>query len=278
MRRILWIGLTAIALTLRVGANAEAASVRVEPGAVVSLGSSMRYQDLAAALLPDMTGDGSKGDLTPGKGIRHIGGADMLAYTVQTEPQSIARLDFVSPTGKRALILFDFGTAEDAAQSVAILGLYDLAGEPKLLDAADVGYDRFTSFQAPEIAFAAPDAPVTFFRSSHLNAGEEYVQTSLVSLAGDRINLIDSIGTMNWNGCAWSIMSDLGFRATSGTIRATIHIRKTKLDGTGCEPNRIERRIKPGRIDGTYVWEASRKRFKARTAAFKSIPFPGGDE
>ncbi|MDO6965862.1 hypothetical protein [Rhizobium alvei] len=276
MRRFLRIGLAVIALAWNTGLKAE--TVRVEPDSAVTPGSTIRYRDLVTSLLPDILGDGSKADVTPGKGIRHIGGADMLAYTVQTEPQSISRLDFVSPAGKRALILFDFGTAEDAAQSVAILGLYDLAGEPKLLDAADVGYDRFTSFQAPEIAFAAPDAPVTFFRSSHLNAGEEYVQTSLVSLAGDRINLIDSIGTMNWNGCAWSIMSDLGFRATSGTIRATIHIRKTKLDGTGCEPNRNERRIRPGRIDGTYVWEASRKRFKARTAAFKSIPFPGGDE
>ena len=195
------------------------------------------------------------------------------------EIEGVSRLDIEMQGKPQSLVLFDFGRADGAAQSISILALYDLSGAPRLLDAMDVGMDLFTSFQEPEFLALSPRLGVVFLRSSHNNAGEEFVQTSIVGIWSGKLNVVDTIGTMNWNGCSASIQVPLSFAAVRGAeaLEAIADVQKEAMDG-GCPALELEKKIKNKRLKAIYSWDEHAGKFIADTKAFADIPWPDMEE
>jgi len=242
----------------------------------ISASSGTTYADLARLFAPGLGGRTTDNILAS---VRHLGGPDMAVPSPDREIENISRLDIETQGKPQTLVLFDFGRAEDAAQSISVLALYDLSGAPRLLDAMDVGMDLFTSFQEPEFLAQSSRLGVVFLRSSHSNAGEEFVQTSIVGIWSGKLNAVDTIGTMNWNGCSASISVPVSFSAVRGAeaLEATADVQKQALDG-GCPALELEKKIKNRRLKARYSWDERAGKFIADTKAFADIPWPNMEE
>jgi hypothetical protein len=129
---------------------AHAADVEFpSPDTAVSADSTTTYLDLARHFVPDIKGTDNGYVGTSLSAIRHIGGENFNSDKTDTYGfYDLAALRFQKDDKARLLVLFDLAQATQAnAQGVAVLALYDVGGKaPKLLDAADVGFDQGTYF------------------------------------------------------------------------------------------------------------------------------------
>ena len=84
--------------------------------------------------------------------VRHISGEDMAGVVpVSVEPLRIAAIPVRSGGKDRIALLINLGASEHEVSDFVILALFDIAGDPRLLDAAHVGFNRFTSFLEPSL-------------------------------------------------------------------------------------------------------------------------------
>lgn len=106
------------------------------------------YLDLAKMVVPDLAAgdDGFYKGSAPIE-VRHILGGDQGGSPPETISLPNAAVLAIKAGGKdRLTMLFDLGQAQDSAEGFAVLALYDLSGEPKLLDAVNVGTDQNSYF------------------------------------------------------------------------------------------------------------------------------------
>lgn len=238
----------------------------------VSENSSQTYFDLALQFAPSLAAKPADGSAL--SKLPHIGGPDMSAAITNPAMGSVYRLD-ARHRGKPAmLLLFDFGNADDAAQSVSVLALYDMAGTPTLTDAMDVGLDRETFFQEPRRLTLSPEIDMVFLRNSHHNAGEEYLQTSLIGIWDGKFHEVDTVMSMSWNGGSAQVWTTFAFAPVKDAVAvdAAVEIRTTHCDG-GCEldaeiPATIER------LKVRYVWDEKARQFVRPKTAHDKIPLP----
>ena len=248
----------------------------IEAGDKVSAGSGTTYLDLALQFAPGLASTPADGSALVK--LPHLGGADMSAAITNPAIQFIERID-VTQDGKPALLLlFDLGDADDAAQSVTVLALYDMSSNPRLLDAMDVGLDRETSLQEPRYAALSPDRGMVFLRSSHHNAGEEYLQTSLVGLWRGKFHAVDTIFSMSWNGGTSRTVTAFSFAAAKDAagVDATVDISRIHCDA-GCEPD-SQGTARNERLDVRYRWDTVRGTFVRPKDAYDRIPLPDMQE
>ena len=259
------------------GADVSAAELDfIEPGDRVSANSSTTYLDLALQFSPGL-------NATPADGgglakLPHLGGPEASASITNPAIRFIERID-ITESGKPALLLlFDLGNADDAAQTVTVLALYDMTSAPRLLDAMDVGLDRETSLQDPSYAALSPDIGMIFLRNSHHNAGEEYLQTSLVGVWKGKLHEVDTIFSMSWNAGDRRTATTFSFTPVSNAVAvdAAVEIRKIQCSGY-CEPD-SEGTAKIEHLKVRYQWDAAGSKFTRPKDAYDSIPLPDMQE
>ena len=110
----------------------------------------IRYFDLARDIIPDIAKSNGIYQGHVVVDLRHIGGPDDASSPPETiDLPGIAALTIHSAGRDRLLLLLDLGQAADSANGLAVLALYDLSSAVRLLDAANVAYDRSTYFRDP---------------------------------------------------------------------------------------------------------------------------------
>jgi len=237
-----------------------------------ALGQPVSYPQ-AADLLPGAP-DRTYGDLArlvaPG-GVRHIGGEDMGdSAPLSSGVKRIAALPVRSGGQDRMALLLDFGESDDGVSGFVILALFDMAAEPRLLDAAQVAFDRYTAFADPARLAAGIGDDLVAIRSTHFNSSQGYVTTALILLRAGRIEPVDTVSTFDDRTCARQRSQLLGFGPGAGEpfadIVATV-TERTEATGEDCGGEDV-----PGpptrRITATYRWNAAAERYLPDSDAF----------
>jgi hypothetical protein len=263
------------ALSLVGAAHAQNAA-SADPGDPVPGTRGVTYLDLLRQIVPDIaaTDNGYEGHKTIA--LRHIGGDDMASEA--PDPIVISTLSVlpVQADGKdRLLLLVDLGQSEDSVQSSTVLALFSTGDSPKLLDAADVGYDRFTGFGEPAKLSLGEGKTMVITQSSHFNSNQNYEATPMILLRNDRLQLVDVVWTLDDHGCSYERQERPAFSAgdraarTYSDIVATV-TETTTLTNQDCSG---EEALKPGTqvFTVTYRWDEASSKFVPDSDAFDKL-------
>jgi hypothetical protein len=234
------------------------------------------YFDLVRQIVPDIaaTGHGYEGHKTIE--LRHIGGDDMASEPPDPIDVSMVSVLPVQSDGKeRLLLIVDLGQAEDSAQSSTVLALFGSGDHPRLLDAADVGYDRFTGFDEPAKVSLGEGKDLVITQSSHFNSNQNYEATALILLRSDRLQLVDVVWTLDDHACSYVREETPDFRAgdrharTYSDIVATV-TETTTLSNEDCgdeQPPKASTQT----FTVTYRWDDKAAKFVPDSDAFDRL-------
>lgn len=228
------------------------------------------FADLIRLVAPGIT---ANGEATSGDGAinaRHVGGEEW-----SFEPKAIELLTFAAVPARsggleRVVLLLDFGEARNSAAGFVVLALFDVAGEPRLLDAANVAFDRWTSFAEPVRLPVGEGGDLLVTQSTHFNSSQGYATAALILLRDDRFELVDRISTLDDRACAFERTQRLGIRQGRGAPFADIQVIVTELtagSGVQCGDAIVPQ---PGirTIAVTYRWDVAKQRYIADSDAF----------
>ncbi len=236
----------------------------------------LTYLDLVKKVVPDLAAD-DKGGFKGHSVIefRHIGGADMANGPPETvENPTVRALPVHSAGHERLLLMVDLGNNGDSVGGVVALALYDISGEPRLLDVADVAYDRFTSFFEPATVDTG-GTDIAVVESVHFNSSQSYAITPLILIRDDRLELIDEIGTFGDAYCNYQRNETLDLKALPAKggafapIAATV-TETTELTGETCDGEPV---VEAGTrtVKVTYNWNAAASRYEPDSDAFEKL-------
>lgn len=261
----LYVGLSALVLLMgAVGGAVAQPSFSPEPTDALPASDGRTYLDLLRLIVPGIAVSGRtySGGGQP-TGIRHIEGWDQGdAGLAPTGSLHLSAVPVRSGGMDRMVLLVDFG---EAGYSVgfAVLALFDVLGEPRLLDAADIASDRWTSFKKPVrlSVSAADDLLVT--QSTHHNSGQSYANASLILVRNDRFELVDTISSLSDRDCAFERSQNLTIEQGTGeplTDMVATVIERTTLTTEDCNGRAAP---DPGSrtITVTYRWDSAAQRY-----------------
>ena len=172
----------------------------------------------------------------------------------------------------RMALLLDFGSGRDVV-GLAILALFDITGEPRLLDAANVASGRWTSFLDPaRLAVGAGDGLLTI-QSTHANSSQGYTTVPLVLVRNDRLELVDAIFVFDERVCAYERTQRLDLRHGAqepfSDVVATV-TEATTLSGANCGEATVPE-AGTRTITVTYRWDAGERRYIPDSDAFDEL-------
>jgi len=272
LSRVLLVSLALLALEVE-GALAESASFRelTEP---LREGADETYADLIQLAVPGIVvSDGIYSDV-PAADFRHIyWGEEEDLRPTPTGYLSVSDVAVRSGGLDRLAVLFDFGDAEQSAEGFAILALFDMADEPKLLDAAHVASDRRTYFLDPARLPLATGNDLLVTQSAHSNVGQHYQIASLILVRDDRFELVDTIFSFSERSCDLDRTQRLSVRPgaeePSTKIIATVTELTASPEGACDEVITVEPVIRT--ITVTYGWDAAAQRYLPDSDAFSVL-------
>lgn len=230
------------------------------------------YLDLIRLMTDELTREGDSyraGELVP---LRHISGdAGYEEAPADFEVRTIAALPVKSREKPRLLLLLDLGQAVEGAEGFAVLALFDLSGPPRLLDAANVAYDRDTGFFGPGRMETGGD-DLILIASRHSNSNQTYRTVAMIETRGERLQLVDTIFTFNDNGCGFARTQRPRFSMAGRSERAILVeiIEETKRVGAPCKGQpmpALGRRT----ISVKYRWNAASQRYLKNSDALNRL-------
>jgi len=222
------------------------------------------YLDLARQVLPDLAPEGSSYRGRTVIDMRHVGGADMGVPPPEAFQIFNVAVRPVRAEGRdRLLLLFDLGG--DEAEGFAALALLDPAGEPSLLDAAQVAFDRWTSFRDPAVIPLGPGDDLLLTTSTHFNSQQGYATTAMSLVRDGRLQLVDTVFTFDERLCGFERVQVPAFRAGERGDRRYADIvvtvsEETKLTQEDCGSSDLPA-AGVRTIEVTYRWDAAQMRF-----------------
>lgn len=178
------------------------------------------YLDLARHFVTDIKPSDSGYVGTTRIPVRHIAGKDydndgLKAFGFY----DISTVRMKADGKNRLLVLFDFAQAAQTAQGVAVLALYDIDKEIKLLDAADIGFDESTYFFDQALMPIAPGSDAVLTMSTHFNSNQTYTMHSIIMVQNDRLQLIDKAFLFNERLCAIERQQNIRYAANPGVAK-----------------------------------------------------------
>lgn len=205
--------------------------------------------------------------------VREIGSEDVEDLEPESAaPPRLAAVPVRSGGKDRMALLLDFGSGEYVV-GLAILALFDVTGEPRLLDAANVASGKYTSFFDPARLTIGPGDDLLAIRSTHWNSSQGYTTVPLVLVRNDRLELIDTIPAFDERVCAYERTQRPDIRQGAGEpfpdVVATV-TEVTTLSGHDCGGAKAP---EPGTrtIAVTYRWDAGEHRYVADSDAFDAL-------
>lgn len=234
---------------------------------VVMPGGQTRFLDLARHFVPDLDGMDNVFTGKTFNPVRHIGGRDFANEEVETFGLfDVSHVRMKADGKERFVVLFDFSQAADAAQGVAILALYDLAaGRPKLLDAADIGFDASTYFFDRALLPVSEGTDVILTSSSHYNSSQSYATQSMILVRNDRFELIDSTGLFGERHCGVDRQQVIHYAANPSQGKPYAPITVTVTDTASAIEEACadlkSAQLGTKQIRTTFIWNAGKRRY-----------------
>jgi hypothetical protein len=235
------------------------------------------YLDLAKHFVADIqpSDSGYVGTkLTP---TRHIAGKQ---YDNDGREASFGFYDISTVTmhaeGKeRLLVLFDLAQASRSPDGVAILALYDVTKEIKLLDAADIGFDQSTYFFDQALMPVAAGSDVILTMSTHFNSSQTYTTQSMIMVRDDRLQLVDTAFLFNEKLCAVERQQNIRYAANpaAGKPYAPISVFVTQTatpTGADCGGDAVPP-LGAKEIRVTYKWDVTAGRYVKDSDALEKL-------
>lgn len=219
--------LAALALMTLAPSIASAGESRLESLDAPVAGTDKTYLDLALAFVPDLVADGMS---WRGNTLDATLAGRLDLDEDWPDGLSISGVETVAfeRAGKKELaILFDFGLFSDIPESPAILALYVLEKEPRLVGSLDVGLDRETSFADPPVLDLGGGTNVLLTRSSHWNSNQSYLVTSLVLATEGGLTPIDTVLTFSERLCGLNRTQDPAISVDTAAARPALHVAVT---------------------------------------------------
>lgn len=262
MRFSLWRVLVALVLVLPARLAGAADVDFPAPDTAVSQYGITTYLDLARHFIPDIKPSDSGYAGKQHIPIRHIAGKDFDNSDADTFGfYDISTVSMHAEGKERLLVLFDFAQAAETAKGVAVLALYDVGKEIKLLDAADVGFDQSTYFFDQALMPVAPGSDVILTMSTHFNDSQTYTTQSMIMVRDDRLELIDTASLFNDKSCASESQQNIRYAANPGAAKPyapiTVFVSETTTPtGADCggetAPQALNREIQV-----IYKWDTT---------------------
>lgn len=251
------------------GAMAEP-SFLVRPTDALPASEGETYLDLLQLVMPGITVNGTTYSGGHPIGIRQLDGPG----EENVEPAPTGQLKLIAVPVRsggmdRMALLIDFGDAEHSI-GVALLALYDIAGELRLLDAANVAFDRWTSFLDPVRLSVSSSDDLLVTQSTHSNSSQHYAIAALILVRNDRFELVDTIVSLSDRDCTFersqSLVIEQGTGEPVADIAATV-IERTTLTAEDCGSRTGP---EPGSrtITVAYRWDSAAQRYAPDSDAF----------
>lgn len=209
---------------------------------------------------------------TPGNetiDIREIGGE--VVEDIEPASSAAPRLAAVPVRSgglDRMALLLDFGSGRDVV-GLAVLALFDVTGEPQLLDAANVATGKSTSFFDPAWMRVGTGDDLLATVSSHHNSSQGYTHTNLILVRNDNLDLIDAIFTFDEKLCGYERTQRLDVRQGPGEpVSDIVAVVTEQVSAT--EEKCSDPAPEPGTrtINVTYHWDAGQQRYVPDSDAF----------
>lgn len=227
-------------------------------------GGSQTYEDLVRLVVPGFNNGDAAAAGTGVIDVRHISGEDMTGIVpVSVEAPSIAAIPVRSGGKNRIALLINLGESEHEVSDFVILALFDIVGDPRLVDAAHVGFNRFTSFLEPSRLSVGVADDLLTTKSTHSNSNQAYATTALIFAHDDRLELVDTISTFDDRACAYERTQRLDIRQGEGDPISDVVAVVTELTSTAGENCGDTAVPEPGTrtITVTFHWDAAEQRY-----------------
>ncbi len=255
MTRAFWLAaLTALTAATIVGAPAARAG---DLDAAVPGHPGLTAFDLVKTLAPDLTRN-ANGSATTHKLIplRHLEGKD--SYVDLSAELNITSADVYPVPGdpSRVIVTSDLGEVEGYVAQPSVMALISLTPTPRLVDAVEVGSDRWVAVSIDAKRNAAPGAPVIMVESEHDNSNQSYLSTAIAVVHHDRFAWVDTLFTFSEAYCAFRRTQQPFVTTTkSHGAYADIHVRVEEItDRTGDDCGDDVKPVEPGKREVTGVW------------------------
>ena len=200
-------------------------------------------------------------EATGGEVVEDIEPASSAAPRLAAVPVRSGGLD-------RMALLLDFGSGRDVV-GLAVLALFDVTGEPQLLDAANVATGKSTSFFDPAWMRVGTGDDLLATVSSHHNSSQGYTHTNLILVRNDNLDLIDAIFTFDEKLCGYERTQRLDVRQGPGEpVSDIVAVVTEQVSAT--EEKCSDPAPEPGTrtINVTYHWDAGQQRYVPDSDAF----------
>ena len=233
----------------------------------------LTYFDLMKKVVTDLDPASPHGEAHQVVPYRHIEGK-----RAKTVPENAVAIKYLAPLTVRAdgmarlALLADLGpSAADVAEFV-LLALFDLTGEPKLLDVVEVGRDRLTGFADKPLVSLGHGSDLIRIDSDHFNSNEDFVDTELILVRNDHFQLVETIFTFDVKACAFKVtelvnvttLPDPG-NAYERIVLAVTEKVELQDDAEGCGEAKVPRpSVRTFRA--TYRWHPRRRAFVATSS------------
>lgn len=241
------------------------------PNDAVGGTTDITYADLLRLVVPDLEVRDAGFTGSRMVDLRHIDDA----FGGLEPPESLATFQvaaFDVGGDERVALFFDLGVASESAEGFAILALFDVSAAPRLLDAANVAFDRFTFPLNPyRLDLGGGDLLLT--ASTHHNASQGYATVPLILVRDDRFELVDSVFLFDDSACAYHRIQRIEIGTGPGSPMADIVATATEAtDPTGddCDDATVpEPAERANRV--TYRWAESERRYLPDSDAFERL-------
>lgn len=253
--------------------SAPAAEVEYPlPEHVAGARGDVTYLDLARRFVPDLEQADGGFVGTRHVALRHLAGEDYDNGGDDAYGFSYISAVHIRADGKeRLLVLFDFAQAAPAPQGFAVLALYDVSAEPRLLDAAEIGMGQATYFFDQAVLPISTRSDAALLISTHSNSQQSYAAHAMVMVREDKLQLVDRAFLFSDRGCSGERRQEIRYAAApaAGDALAPITVTVTQTDvpgGSDCgdEPVLVaaEKKIRVG-----YRWDEAAGRYVADSDA-----------
>jgi len=255
---------TLMLLMCAVGGSVAQPAFSPDPTDALPASEGRTYLDLLQRLVPGIAvkGQAFSGG-RPLTGVRRLEGPD--ERDVRLAPTGLLHLRAVpvrSGGTVRTALLVDFGDAGDSV-GLTVLALFDIAGEPRLLDAADVASGRWTSFMDPVRLSVGAGDDLLVTQSTHHNSSQGYANVSLILVRNDRFELVETISLFSDKDCAFERSQSLTVEQGTGEpladVVATV-TERTVLTTEDCG-GRAGPELGSRTITVTYRWDSAAQRY-----------------
>lgn len=234
------------------------------PAEAVHEGSEATFADLVRLVVPGIAINGESYSGGQTIAVPDIGSdePDHSLAPASTHSLHVAAVPVRSGGAERMALLLDFGMGEYTV-GFAVLALFDVTGEPRLIDAANVASGDNTGFIDPALLPVEEGNDLLVIQSTHSNSSQHYANTSLVLARDDRLELVDTIFAFSERTCAYERIQQLEIGEGAGEPFADITASMTETttpSGEDCGDAPVP---EPGTrtIAVTYRWDGPAGRY-----------------